>query len=954
MVSPYKTNIREYIKEKNENLSVKLEHLWLISREIHNRTNNILSNDNGRDHVKQVEENIWRIICDCGKIETFDFQELYILSCCSCCHDFYKAIPQDDNVIKIDHGEGSGKYILDEYETYFDDFHVASIVSDIISIHNYDNSEFQEKVADLNRFKSIGNTKIKIRDLAILFKTGDTLHNDYSRIPKRNLIACDCGKQDPKQLARESVTGWTVDGSRIIFSATPKSRSHGKALENCIEYIKTVEWPSVSGSLEAMGYPHNLDFDIDDRFVVALDEKFENYLNDTAIDYPNDFTEKIILDNIFIYPDLQKLSEKKEKISKAISSNEILTNWEQVIIYGEEQCGKTTLCKRLVIDSFNNGSYPILIDAYEINYTNPEDLIKKYLKKEYKNLNPKNYVLGKHKILIIDNYDLIRLDEKKQEIFIQNSLKVFDKIILIASESFRFVIHELDCFNDFTKFNFLLFGNQKREELITKWISLNPNKDTNKIYREIDLIKIQINSIIKNNIVPPKPFFLLTILSSLEAFKPGNQEITSYGHCYQSLIYKSLEKIRIKPNEIDKYLNFLTELSFFIFEIKENNISTEQFKIFCESYNKKFIKVDGIELATNLKNCNLVKLESNSISFKYKYIQYFYIAKYIAEHIDKKDIHDLFLNLLENLHVEENANIIVFITYHSKKKEIIEDIMLNIMGLFDEYEEATLKSTELDFMQDFIEELPTILIKNQSVEEEREKKNAQLDKYDQSDQKYNGEIEKLDSKNILSTIYKSFKSIEIVGQIIRNRYASIEKETLIELTENAYAVGLRFLNFYLKISETYKDEIVKMIEHKLISNPDLTTEEIKIEARKNYLFLMYGLIFSVVKKISFSAGSQDALEIYEELNTNTSSPAYQLIFFSILLTFSKEFELSDIILEKKVFKDNVVCLKILKEIIVQYIYLNDVDFKTRQMVSEKLKIPMQTQRTIQNIKRTKK
>ena len=767
-------------------------------------------------------------------------------------------------------------------------------------------------------------------------------------------MVCDCGNHDPKQLARESVTGWSVDGSRIIFSATPKSQSHGKALENCIDYIKTVEWPSVSAYLESMGFPHNLDFDVDDRFIVTLDEKFAHFLHDTEIDYPNDSIEKISLDNIFIYPDLQKVSEKKDKVSKTISADKLLANEDLVIIYGEEQCGKTTLCKRLFIDSFYNEFCPILIDAHEINHTNPEELIKKYLKKEYKNLNPKNYILGKQKTLIIDNYDIIRLDEKKKEIFIRNILKTFDKIILIASESFRFVIHELDYFNDFKKFNLLLFGNQKREELIKKWISLNIDKDTKKIYREIDLIKIQINSIIKNNVVPPKPFFLLTILASLEAFKPGNQEITSYGHCYQSLIYKSLEKISIKPNEIDKYLNFLTELSFYIFRKKQTQISIEQFEAFCESYNNKFIKVDGIKIATNLKECNLIKLESDSVSFKYKYIQYFYIAKYIAEHIDQKGIHDLFMNLLENLHVEENANIIVFITYHSKKKEIIEDIMLNIMGLFDEYEEATLKATELNFMQDFIEELPTILIKNKPVAEERKKKNDQLDKYDQSDEKYNGEIEKLDSKNILSTIYKSFKSIEIVGQIIRNRYASIEKKTLIELTENAYAVGLRFLNFYLKISETYQEEIVKMIEYKLISNPDLTTEEIKIEARKNYLFLMYGLIFSVIKKISFSAGSQDALEIYEELNTSTPSPAYQLIFFSIMLTFSKELELSDIILEKKVFKDNVVCQKILKEIVVQYIYQNDVDFKTRQMVSEKLEIPMKTQRTIQNIKGTKK
>ncbi len=954
MGSSKKRNIREFIKENDTDLSVKLENLWLTSREIHNRTNSQSSNDNGIDHVKQVDENIWKIICHCNKLDSFDLKELYILSCCSCCHDFYKSVSQGEpGQAKVDHGEGAAQYIIDEYGTFFDDFHVANIVSDIIAIHNYDREPFKQAINNLKNFKSIGSTRINIKELAILFKTADTLHNDYSRIPKRQIVFNKNNILDPTILARESVTGWTIDGSRIVFSATPKSQNHADALDGCVNYIKNTEWPSVCGFLENLGYPHRIDFDIDDRFVVSLNRDFQKYLRDSEIEYPKDNAAEVTLDNIFIYPDLQLIGNKKDKTPITISSDSVLKENDKIIIYGEEQSGKTTLCKRLYLDAIYNDSLPILVKGKEINHTNTETIVRKNLRKQYNNFDLNRYRRGKNKILIVDSFEKIKLDEKNQKQFIQNSENFFDKIILIASESFRFITHELEFFNDFNKYNILLFGNQKREELISKWLNLEIGIDRKLIHKEIDLIKIQLNSIIKNNIVPPKPFFLLTILSSLEAFKPANQEITSYGHCYQSLIYKNLEKIRVKPNEIDKYLNFLTELSYCIFKSGEKDLDFKDFGDFCDSYNSKFIKVDGDEIIKNLSQCNLIQLSQEKLKFKYKYIKYFYVAKYIADHIEQKEIHSVFINLLENLHIEENANIIVFITYHSKKKEIIEDIIFNIMLLFEKNEEATLDATELNFMQEFIDELPTILIKNKAVEEEREKKNREMDEYDKADEEYNGEIEKLDSRNILSTIYRSFKSIEIVGQIIRNRYASIEKGTLIELTENAYAVGLRFLNFYLKISETYQNEIVTMLEHKLIKNPSLTTDEIKAEAKKNYLFLIYGLIFSVVRKISYSAGSQDAIEIYEELNKKNSSPAYQLIFFSILLTFSKDMELSDIIFEKKVFKDNVVCQKILKEIVVQYIYQNDIDFKTRQMVSEKLGIAMQTQRRIQSVKRTK-
>lgn len=54
-----------------------------------------------------------------------------------------------------------------------------------------------------------------------------------------------------------------------------------------------------------------------------------------------------------------------------------------------------------------------------------------------------------------------------------------------------------------------------------------------------------------------------------EANAQLNLDLTSYGHCYQQLIYQSFDKAKILKNDFDKYLNVLTELSWEIFKEKD-------------------------------------------------------------------------------------------------------------------------------------------------------------------------------------------------------------------------------------------------------------------------------------------------------------------------------------------------------------------------------------------------
>ncbi|OZN73913.1 hypothetical protein CGQ14_34120, partial [Pseudomonas aeruginosa] len=55
------------------------------------------------------------------------------------------------------------------------------------------------------------------------------------------------------------------------------------------------------------------------------------------------------------------------------------------------------------------------------------------------------------------------------------------------------------------------------------------------------------------------------LMQMFEAYAQQNIELTSYGHCYQQLIYQSFEKAKISGRDYEKYLNVLTEISWEIF-----------------------------------------------------------------------------------------------------------------------------------------------------------------------------------------------------------------------------------------------------------------------------------------------------------------------------------------------------------------------------------------------------
>ncbi len=228
-------------------------------------------------------------------------------------------------------------------------------------------------------------------------------------------------------------------------------------------------------------------------------------------------------------------------------------------------------------------------------------------------------------------------------------------------------------------------------------------------------------------------------------------------------------------------------------------------------------------------------------------------------------------------------------------------------------------------MADFMKVIPELVIEQRDIQNERDKHNDRIDKIERSESEY----EELEPLDILANINKTFKGMEIAGQIIRNRHATLTRGAMEELAKTAACSGLRFLEYFITISDTAKNEIIKLIFTHISEHPNLSNNEIEKQAENTYLYLTYGAINGITKKIASSIGSKEALEVYREMEKNVGTPAFYLIRQAIELQFNKTVNIEHISSCIKELHDNKVCLRILLSMVIQHIYMFPVDFKEK-------------------------
>lgn len=679
-----------------------------------------------------------------------------------------------------------------------------------------------------------------------------------------------------------------------------------------------------------------------------------DWLEDTEIKFAHRRINNIKLRDIYVTPDIEKEKTKDIETVTIESASRLQEEPGFYLLSGEEQQGKTSFLKHIYEQELRKGKTPIYIDARLIKKSSASDILEKLIAIQYKNFSFEDFSTNKENLILLDNIDEFGLNQKFRNLFLEEINNISNHIIATCHTSFIYVTPEIPPLDNYNKTTLLGLGNKKRDELVQKWVGLGIEEsiDEKELYAQCDDFETKLNLVIKKNIVPPKPIYVLILLQMFEANSQLNLELTSYGHCYQQLIYQSFEKANINRTDYEKYLNVLTELSWWIFK-EEKEPNEDQLDRFFEEYSEKYLSVDQKSVIGKLVNHSILSKNNFRTGFKYPYIYYFFVGKKIAESYgNSEDVKNSVRALLKDLHREDFANILIFITHHTKEPWVLEEINQVLSELFKDQRPATLRKDQLKFMEDFMKGIPELVIEQREIQKERDKHNEELDQIERKGSTGDSSDNK-EQPDIFFKINKTFKGMEIAGQIIRNRHASLTRTDLFALGDSGISTGLRFLDYFIEISDSAKKEIVNFIASNLSEHPSLSDKEIEKKAEDTYIHITYGVINSTINKIASSIGSKEASEIYRLLEQKGDTPAHSLIRQSIELQFGKKLSIENVKKCSEKIKGNAVATRILKEMVIRHIYMFPVDYREKQQLSSLLNISIKGQRLLDQRSRGK-
>lgn len=682
-----------------------------------------------------------------------------------------------------------------------------------------------------------------------------------------------------------------------------------------------------------------------------ITDSYKKYIDDLDVKYGHPNSEALKFDDLFIYPELKPRKKDLDSFPPNIASEKLLDYSDKTIVFGDEQSGKTTLIKKLFSIAFSRGDLPILIDAASIKSFDFDRCLSKLISSTYENISREYFFNHPNRICFIDNISTLSLNKRAKDNLLSKINFYFDKVILLADDIFGFVTSDYAELDNYQELEILPFSHVSRSKLIEKWVLLELPEDTDDqtIWHRIDSLKVHVNGLVRKNIVPAKPIYVLMFLASFEATRTQKFELTSYGHCYQYLIYQELDKVKVKPDELETYINILSELGGTLLNSQGTTLNETQLDIFFEEYSNKYLPVNRAKIVKDLIESNILIDSETGLMFRYRYSFYFFAAKNLADCLHQRNnSQDKIQNLVDRIHLEEAGNIILFLTHHSKDPWILDQILYSVMELFTGEEELTLQENSLSFLQGFVAKIPDLVIENRDAKQERLNNDIEKDAIESrdSEEKLDNESVDEDGVELINNIKRVFRATEVCGQILRNRLGSLDRDSLESIYEESLSASLRLVSIILKLSDYAREESIRRIEYFLENNPEFSDDKIVNSVESFFLGLNYDIILGMLNRIAHSLGSEKGREIYTKVTKYLDTPALDLIQEIIELQFEKNLDIRKIENLYKKFAKNPICRRLLKQIVIQYCYLHDINYRERQKLASRLNISLQTQHSM--------
>ncbi|GGB61850.1 metallophosphoesterase [Fictibacillus barbaricus] len=714
--------------------------------------------------------------------------------------------------------------------------------------------------------------------------------------------------------------------------------------------------------------------------LLNIKPEFEEFLYDIGIPISHPRVPNLKLKDIYIYPNIEEVLYQKdvELLSTPEEIPELLKSDKEshFLFKGDKDSGKTALAKILFNYFVGEKYFPLFISGGDVTPSltrNIDLLIKKTIDRVYGIEKRDSYIQLKkeQRILIVDDWHRTPINSASKASFLEHANRYFNQVIFFSelNNSINDAIEMISKEEKYTLryFDIMKFGHVKRDEFIENWVSLGQREtlEDSDLLKEVDRINRIMKPILMQSYVPKFPLYLLIIIKTIETGTPHNLDKSSNGYYFEILIKDSLAAIEIENNETDKIYQYLTDLAFEMLKHPMNSLTSEEWRIFHKNHLQYYdMNDDQIvfkEIQEKLVKEKVIRNSTKGYEFYYPYIYYFFVAQNLARNINKGSIKGIIKEMCQNLHNNEYANIIMFLTHLSKDSFIKEEVLLAAESIFNDV--APLKLEEdVNLINELCEELSPLILHDVNVKEHRKMLNKQMDENERN-QRPNEAMQALEqlaastedeSSEVINAMQKieqlnkGFKMLDIIGQILKNYYGSMSGSDKQELCEEHFKLGLRINHRFISDLNNENESLLHYISSYIIDKGLEKDVQKAQKTAKNILYSIGGFVtFNTISKIALSIGTEDLDRTYHRVREQLSYNSIDLIHLFIMLECYEEFPSAELQRIYECNKYNKVALQIIQNMIKRYLYMFETSKSQKQRICSLIGIEISPKMKVQ-------
>lgn len=626
---------------------------------------------------------------------------------------------------------------------------------------------------------------------------------------------------------------------------------------------------------------------------------FVQLLRDPGGNFQSAVGEEVTLEDIYVYPDMQS---RREDNSVEILRTSILRDREWlkqgILLEGEEKVGATSLLFRLFEAHHDAGLLPLYVRGSDLKSSIDRDLelvVRRAAEEQYGAAAQLRYEQApkEKRLLLLDDLDDSPLKSAQHR---SRTISFFSKrfglVVITVGELFSlsdmFTMPDADCLKGYRHFRLLPFGYSRRAELVKRWFHLTGRDGTlsdAEFLAKCDAAERLFNSVMVRNIIPALPLYLLTLLQGVDAGVSGSFQESALGQYYGFLLNESLRTAGVPAPRWESIVEYCSHLAWHFHSSGVKELEKSELREFNRAFEREQHSVDFDTRLADLLRARVLVQSGEYFRFRYHYIFYYLKGRYLSKRLDDQRMQDYVKRCCKHLYARENANTLLFLAHHAYADKFFLSCIVEALNLpFSNFSEIRFDGEDTKNVAALVQEAPKLAYTGESPEDHRKRTNEEKDKNGDPPDGLADREESGDDLSLPAQLASTVKTVEILGQVLKNQYAVIGRSQRVDMLRQLMRGPLRATRAVLDAFTEAQDLIIAELEEQLEKKAHIHEKERRQNyARRILAQLLQTAAFGFIQRTASSISSRELNEDINAAVKSIGSPAAQLIELAVRL-----------------------------------------------------------------------